>query len=405
MALDLDSLGLAASVTDNGITAPDYQTVLDTLTGYFQQIYGSDAYLDPDSKDGQMIALVALAIHDANATAIQVYNSFSPATALTDALSRNVKINGIQRRSATNSTVDLTLTGTPGTTITNGSAKDTSGNQWNLPDSVTIGSDGTVIATAKAENSGSISAVAGSVTVINTPTRGWTSVTNATAANTGSDTETDAELRKRQSNSVAIGARSIFDGILAGIADVDGVTNYRLYENYTGTEDSNGLPGHSIAAVVEGGDANDIGQTIFNKKAPGVYPYGDTQVSVNDAYGMGHTVGFFRPTYYKLNITITLTAFSGYSDTVAASIKQAVSDYISKLSIGDKVYISRLYSPAQLGVVSGGDSRYYDIDEISVEVNSDDSAITQTGKMVNIPFNGMASCSTDDISISVEASQ
>ncbi|MGJ8524093.1 hypothetical protein R84981_002811 [Carnimonas sp. R-84981] len=403
MALDLDSLGLAALVTDKGITAPDYQTVLATLTDYFKRIYGADAYLEPDSKDGQMIALVALAIHDANATAIQVYNSFSPATALGDALSRNVKINGIQRRSATNSTVDLTLTGAPGTIITNGSAKDAVGNQWNLPDKVTIGANGSVIATATADEAGEVTAVPGAITQINTPTRGWASVTNATAANAGRNTETDAQLRRRQSNSVAIGSRSIFDGIIAGIADVDGVTNYRLYENYTGSEDGNGLPGHSIAAVVEGGDANNIAQTIFNKKAPGVYPYGDTEVSVNDAYGVGHTVGFFRPTYYQLNITITLTAFSGYSDTVAANIKQAVADYIGKLSIGDKVYISRLYSPAQLGVVSGGDARYYDVEEIAVSV--DDSTVSQTGKLIDIPFNGMARCSVSDIDIVVEASR
>ena len=65
MSLDLDTLGLSAAVTAEGISAPDYQTVLDTITGYFQQICSSDAYLDPDSKDGQMVALVALAIHDA----------------------------------------------------------------------------------------------------------------------------------------------------------------------------------------------------------------------------------------------------------------------------------------------------------------------------------------------------
>lgn len=56
MSLDLDTLGLSATVTAEGISAPDYQTVLDTITGYFQQIYGSDAYLDPDSKDGQMVS-------------------------------------------------------------------------------------------------------------------------------------------------------------------------------------------------------------------------------------------------------------------------------------------------------------------------------------------------------------
>ena len=86
MALNLDTLGLSATVTAQGISAPDYQTILDTLTSYFRQIYGSDAYLEPDSKDGQMAALVALAVHDANNTAIEIYNSFSPTTAQAAAL-------------------------------------------------------------------------------------------------------------------------------------------------------------------------------------------------------------------------------------------------------------------------------------------------------------------------------
>ena len=97
MALNLDSLGLSAKVTAEGISAPDYQTILSTLISYFQQIYGSDAYLEPDSKDGQMVALMALAIHDANNTAITVYNCFSPATGYGAALTSNVKINGISR--------------------------------------------------------------------------------------------------------------------------------------------------------------------------------------------------------------------------------------------------------------------------------------------------------------------
>lgn len=176
MALNLDTLGLSATVTAQGISAPDYQTILETLTSYFRQIYGSDAYLEPDSKDGQMVALVALAVHDANNTAIEIYNSFSPTTAQAAALSSNVKINGITRKVATNSTADLLLTGTAGTTITNGSARDKNGIIWNFPASVAIGVDGTVLVTATCANSGSVAAMAGTITTINTPTRGWVSV-------------------------------------------------------------------------------------------------------------------------------------------------------------------------------------------------------------------------------------
>ena len=38
MSLDLDTLGLSATEPAAGISAPDYQAILETLTSYFQQI-------------------------------------------------------------------------------------------------------------------------------------------------------------------------------------------------------------------------------------------------------------------------------------------------------------------------------------------------------------------------------
>lgn len=206
MVLNLDTLGLSATVIAEGISAPDYQTILNTLTSYFQQIYGSDAYLEPDSKDGQMVVLV---IHDVNNTAITVYNCFSPATGYGAALTSKVKINGIVRKGATNSIVDLLLTGTAGTTIMNGTVKDTNNLIWRLPASVVIGVDGTMTATATSSNSGAVAALAGTITTINTPTRGWASVTNPAAATVGAPAETDAELRIRQGQSVALPFRRL----------------------------------------------------------------------------------------------------------------------------------------------------------------------------------------------------
>lgn len=397
MSLDLDTLGLSATVTAEGISAPDYQTVLDTITGYFQQIYGSDAYLDPDSKDGQMVALVALAIHDANNTAISVYRSFSPATALGDALTSNVKINGITRRAATNSTVDLLLTGTVGTTITNGSVRDTNSVVWNLPATVVIGSDGTVVATATCVNSGAVAAVAGSVNGINTPTRGWASVTNPLAATVGVAAETDAELRVRQSQSVALASLTPFDAVDGALANIPGVTRHKLYENDTGTVDANGLPAHSISAIVDGGDATTIAQTIRGKKGQGVATYGTTTVQVPDNYGNPHNIKFSRPVNVPIYVAITIRVFTGYTSQIGEQIKQAIADYINSLTIGDDVLLSRIYSPANLGVVSGGNARYYDINELLIGKSSGSVAASN----IAIAYDESASCSTANITITV----
>ncbi|MCY3512415.1 baseplate J/gp47 family protein [Klebsiella michiganensis] len=397
MSLDLDTLGLSATVTAEGISAPDYQTVLDTITGYFQQIYGSDSYLDPDSKDGQMVALVALAIHDANNTAITVYRSFSPSTALTDALTSNVKINGISRRAATNSTVDELLVGEPGTIITNGSVKDTNGIIWNFPAQVVIGIDGTAIATATCGTPGAVAASAGSVNKINTPTRGWVSATNPLAATVGVARETNAELRVRQSQSVALPSVTPFEAVDGAIANIEGVTRHKLYENDQDTPDANGLPPHSIAAIVEGGDATVIAKTLRGVKGQGSTPFGSTVIIVPDKYGSPHPVGFSRPVDVPVFVKITISPLTGYTSQVGDEIKAAVAAYINSLAIGASVLLSRIYSPANLGVVSGGNSRYYDITELLIGTSSAGVAATN----IVIAFDHSASCRVADINLEV----
>jgi uncharacterized phage protein gp47/JayE len=397
MALNIDTLGLSATVTAQGISAPDYQVILDTITSYFQQIYGADAYLDPDSKDGQMVALVVLAIHDANNTAVAVYNSFSPATAMYSALNSNVKINGITRKVATRSTVDVTLSGTVGTAITNGSVKDANGIIWSLPASVSIGLDGTATVTATCATSGAVAALVGTVTQINTPTRGWTSVTNNSAATVGSPGETDAELRIRQGQSVALPSLTPFEAVDGAIANVAGVTRHKLYENDTGVTDSDGLPPHSISAIVDGGTLIDIAQAIRGKKGQGVSTYGTTSISVPDIYGNPHLIRFSRSTDVPIFVAITIKAFIGYTSAIGDQIKQAVVDYINGLKIGDDVLLSRIYSPANLGVVSGGNARYYDITELLIGKSAGGVAAAN----IDVAYDESASCTLPHINLTV----
>lgn len=366
MALNLDTLGLSATVTAEGISAPDYQTILDTLTSYFQQIYGSDAYLDPDSKDGQMVALYALGIHDANNSAIAVYNSFSPSTGMGRALSSNVKINGIARKGPTKSTSDLILEGEAGTLISAGIVRDDNGMQWALPLNVNIPPSGTVTVTSTCTTPGAVAALAGTIKNIATPTRGWRSATNPAAATPGQPGENDPQLRVRQSRSTALPSQTTIDGMDGALLDVAGVTRVRIYENDTGTTDSNGLPEHSICAVVEGGDATEIATVLSKKKDQGTYTFGTTSVDITGKYGEPKTIRFNRPIIVSIFVDIELTTYPGYTSQVADQMKAEIAKYINSLRIGDSVLISRIYSPANLGVMSGGDSRYYDITSLKI---------------------------------------
>ncbi len=393
--LNLDTLGLAATVTASGISAPDYQTILNTLTGYFQQIYGDDVYLDPDSKDGQMVSIYARGIHDANNSAIAVYNSFSPATAQGRGLASNVKINGIAVTPASRSTADVRIVGQVGTLITNGTVRDSNGITWSLPASVVIGIDGAATVTATCQIDGAVVAPAGSITEIGTPTRGWQSVTNPAAATAGRKVETDAELRQRQAKSVAIPSLTVLDGIMGAVATLDGVERYRGYENDTSVEDANGLPPHSISLVVAGGDAAAIAKTIATKKTPGGGTYGTTTISVTDKYGIVHPISFFRPTSVDIYARVEIKALQGYTSAVGEEIRTAVAAYINEIEIGDPVYLTRLFLPANLN--GSADSVTFDITDLQIGTSPGSLAPAN----VVIGFNAVAACAPANVEVVV----
>jgi len=240
---------VAPTVDANGISAPQFSDVLAYLQDQYRAIYGADVYLGNDSQDGQFLGVIAAAINDVNAAAVAVYNSFSPMTAQGNGLSSNVKLNGISRLVPTNSTVDVTIVGVAGTEIANGIVSDTNRNKWNLPALVSIPLGGTVTVTATCQSLGAVAAQPGTVTKIETPTFGWQTVTNTAAAALGQPVETDAELRARQSKSVATPSQTVFEGIVGSVANIAGVNRIAGYENDTDATDSNGVPAHTIAIV------------------------------------------------------------------------------------------------------------------------------------------------------------
>lgn len=347
---------IAPSIGLSGLTIPTYQEILDKLIEEKQRIYGSDIYLGVDSTDYQELSVFALMLFDVLQTAQLVYNNRGPQSASGVALDSIVKVNGLSRRAATYSTVDLTITGVVGTIITNGVVKDDSGQQWNLPASVTIPIGGSVVVTATADESGEITATAGTVTTIFTPVSGWTSVTNVSAAVAGVAEETDAELRARQAISTAIPALSVLESIAGSLLDIDGVSLVEYYENKTNIADGNGVPAHSVAFMVEGGDANTIAKTINEKMTPGTGYFGTTTVTVYDDNGLPTDVEFTRPTHVVIDVEVSLTALLGYTSAIGDLIKPAIVEYINSLGIGQDVLWSRVLGASLLAGTEEGNT-------------------------------------------------
>lgn len=341
---------LAAVISPTGISAPDYATILASLQNSFWSIYGSDANLDPDTQDGALLAVYAQANYDTNQATIATYNAFSPLTAQGVGLSSVVKINGIKRKSSSNSQVVVRVDGVVGTIIQGGIVGDdlNLGTQWALPASVTIPVAGFADVTATSIVPGTVTAAAGSLTKILTPTLGWQTVTNAATAVPGLPVESDATLRQRQSRSTALPAETPLEAIFAAVANVPDVGRVAVYENDTDATDNQGIPSHSIAAVVEGGDANDVAEAIASKKAPGTGTYGTTSVLVFDSRGVPSTIRFFSLSDVPVSVSITIKALTGYLSTTGDTIKSAIAEFISQLPIGENSYLGRLYGPGNL---------------------------------------------------------
>jgi uncharacterized phage protein gp47/JayE len=387
---------MSCTVTPAGIDRPVFADILETLQATFQSIYGSDSYINPDSKDGQLLAAIAKVIDDENAAMVAVYNGFSPATALGAALSNNVRINGIERAIATKSTATVRVTGTVGTVIPAGSAiADAAGNGWTIPGG-TIPSAGFLDMTATADVEGSIEAAIGTITQIQSPTRGWQTVTNTTEAVAGAPIEADAALRRRQAGSVALPALTVLEGIAAAIRAIPGVTEVKPYENASAAVDANGLAARSISMVVRGGDANAIGDAIIRKKSPGVATFGNTTVNIPDVYGGLVDVKFAIPTPVRMLFTITIKALVGYQVSYADLVKQAIADYVNGLGSGKKVDLGRLYVPAQLNFTDPA-SDTFEVDGITLARFGN----AQAAADVPIAYNEVATSDVADITVTV----
>jgi len=334
-------------IDSSGLHVPVYADILAAIITDVEGLYGSDIYLENDSADYQLLSIFALKIHDAMQAIQLAYNSRSPVSAVGAAFDSIVKLNGIRRKTPSFSTCQVTLTGTSGAVITNGIVQDLSGYRWKLPATVTIGPATTVTVTATCETIGAINAAIGDISQIVTPTSGWTSVTNAVEAVAGQPVETDAELRSRQAISTELPSHSMFTGTVAAVANVSGVTRYKGYENNTNLEDDNGIPGHTISMVVEGGEDDDVAYAIYANKSGGCGTYGTTVTAVLDPYyGLTIDINFYRPTYVDIYLSLTITPLTGYTSAIADDIKEALAEYLDTLEIGEDLTLSALYAVA-----------------------------------------------------------
>lgn len=190
---------------------------------------------------------------------------------------------------------------------------------------------------------GAIVPALGDLSQIVTVFAGWDSVANNVAANIGRLAESDTALRQRWNGSLYVRSVAMVDSIAAALITLNGVTAARVYENETDTTDAEGRPPHSIEAVVAGGDVDEIGATIWQKKAAGIDTFGSQSVSVTDSQGFSHTINFNRPipVYVWLDVEITEYPEETLPPDAVTAITDALLEYGNSLTVGNDVILQR----------------------------------------------------------------
>lgn len=339
-------------LSDAGLVVPRLADFLELIRDDYEAATELDIDWDADLVLGSLTAIVSQRLDQLSEALQAVYDGTDERAATGVQLSNLAQLVGVTRKVATRGQATLTLTGTPGTIVTEGKIAEGGGSdgraRWVISEDVTIGVGGTVDVVAVAEQPGRILALGlpnPEITRIVTPVPGWTSVTNAAAASAGLDAETDAALRVRRAQSIlrsaGIGLAAIRSKLLA-LSYVEGAAVLDNPDNEGKVIEGIAMPAHSVLAVVlpatlTSDQQAEILRVLYTSTAPGTRFAGtDVTGTVTGADGFEKDVSFDLGTEVPANIVVSYTMATGYSVADASAAHQRlVEDYEATLGLGD----------------------------------------------------------------------
>ena len=154
---------------------------------------------------------------------------------------------------------------------------------------------------ATSDNTGAIVGAIFTINQIDTPIGGWSDVLNLAAAVLDNDLETDESFRIRQEEELDATGDAPLDAIRSKLIKVTGVTSVAVFQNTTDAVDADGLPPHSVEALVEGGADQVVFDALFDSVAAGIATFGSTSGTVTDSEGINQTYNFSRPTIISID--------------------------------------------------------------------------------------------------------
>lgn len=202
-----------------------------------------------------------------------------------------------------------------------------------------------------AQVTGPVTAPSGTLTVIDVPLTGIDSVNNPLDAELGRDIETDSELKIRRELSLQRAGAATVSAIKSRLLDIEGVIAALVFENFNNIPDAEGRPPHSYEAIVQGGDEDEICDTIWVTKPAGIETVGNTTCNITDSEGFPRVVKFSRPSEVEIYLELDLSVGTDFPADGVQQIIDKIVSFGNALPIGEDIVVyPKLIS--QLCVVS-----------------------------------------------------
>ena len=360
-----------ATLTNTGIVGTSLNAYKSAYGIAYKQALGDDLDTSPQTPQGQLIGIDALNSSQIDDSIVMTFNSLNIFNAAGNLLDAYANLFGIARIPATPSTVTASLTGVPTTAIPAGSrASTTNGDLFEAASEIVLDVGGVGSGIFRSVEVAPIQIDANTLTQIVDVVTGWETIDNPTAGVVGKPRETDLQLRTSYYNKLGQNALSTIDAIQSKVAASPQVVKAIVFENDTDankTIQNVTLLPHSIAVVVNGGVAADIGKAIAVKtvgaNTKGQNPLLQTAVDVPQNGGLTTITLYYYPVeFVTLDINVTIQVYE-QTTNVIATIKKRIIEYFdgtfkgctdtdgsvqfdtSGITIAEPSYQSRLYTP------------------------------------------------------------
>ncbi len=353
----------SATFGPTGYISPSESAV---LAGVFQDIqaaYTLGGYtLNPSLKtpQGQLASSMSAIIGNVNDTFQYQSTQTDPAFAVgrwQDAIGRIYYIN---RNTALATVVQCLCIGVSGVVIPEGTlAQDTSQNIYVCLATTEIPASGSVTVPFANTIPGPTPCSPNTLNIIYQGVSGWDSINNPLAGVIGTNAEGSQAFEQRRSLSTAnnsIGFLGAVRGAL--LAQVPGLTQAFVTQNDTNspiTVKGFTLQANSFYAVVIGGSAQDIAQTLMTKKSPGCSWNGSTNVTVYDQQSgyippyPAYSVSFDYASPIAIFVNVTIVNTSAVPSNADTLIQNAIINAFQPpvALIATDLVAGSLYPPVQ----------------------------------------------------------